>query len=104
MNPYIALGALIAAGLDGLERNLELPEEITVDPADIPEAQRKAGGIDLLPQNLGEAIDALREDTVLLEAMGAELAGSYVAVRQHEWDNLKDLKLEEEVEMLVERY
>ena len=103
-NPYIALGALIAAGLDGLERNLELPEEITVDPADIPEAQRTAGGIDLLPQNLGEAIDALREDTVLLEAMGAELAGSYVAVRQHEWDNLKDLKLEEEVEMLVERY
>jgi glutamine synthetase len=103
-NPYIALGALIAAGLDGLSRNLELPAEITVDPATIPEAQRKAGKIDRLPQNLEKAIDALREDTVLLEAMGTELAGSYVAVRQHEWDNLKDLKLEEEVDMLVERY
>ena len=103
-NPYIALGALIAAGLDGFSRNMELPEEVTVDPALISEEQRSAGSIDRLPQNLGEALDALRKDNVLLEAMGAELARSYIAVRQHEWDNLKDLKLAEEVDMLVERY
>jgi len=103
-NPYIALGAIMAAGLDGLSRNLELPEEVTVDPALISVEQRSAERIDLLPQNLGEALDALRKDNVLLEAMGAELARSYMAVRQHEWDNLKDLKLEEEVDMLVERY
>ena len=103
-NPYIALGALIAAGLDGLDRNLELPEEVTVDPALISEAQRRAGKIDRLPQNLGAALDALRQDSLLMEAMGAELARSYMAVRQHEWDNLKDLNLEEEVDLLVERY
>jgi glutamine synthetase len=103
-NPYIALGALIAAGLDGLSRRLELPAEVSVDPGLIPEAERNARGIDLLPQNLGEALHALRNDPVILSAMGAALARSYVAVRQHEWDNLKDLKLEEEVEMLVERY
>jgi glutamine synthetase len=103
-NPYIALGALIAAGLDGLNRHLELPEEVTVDPALISEEQRRAGKIDRLPQNLGQAIDALHKNTVLLEAMGAELARSYIAVRQHEWDNLKDLKLAEEVELLAERY
>jgi glutamine synthetase len=102
--PYIALGTLIAAGLDGLNRNLEIPEEVSVDPASISEEQRSAGRIDRLPQNLGEALDALRKDTVLLEAMGAELAKSYIAVRQHEWDNLKDLNLEEEVELLAERY
>lgn len=103
-NPYIALGALIAAGLDGLSRNLELPEEVTVDPALISEEQRNAGKIDRLPQNLGAALDALRKDSMLLEAMGVELAGSYMAVRQYEWDNLKDLNLEEEVDLLVERY
>ena len=103
-NPYIALGALIAAGLDGFNRNLTLPEEVTVDPGLIPEEQRRAEKIDRLPQNLGEALDALRKDNVLLEAMGSELARSYIAVRQHEWDNLKDLNLAEEVDMLVERY
>ena len=102
-NPYIALGAFIAAGLDGLQHNLELPEEVTIDPALIPEEERNARGIDLLPHNLGEAIQALRKDDVLLEAMG-DLATSFVAVRQNEWDYLKELSLEEEVSMLVERY
>jgi glutamine synthetase len=103
-NPYIALGCLIAAGLDGLERNLKLPREVTLDPGLIPESDRHASGIDLLPQNLGESIDALRKDRVLLEALGAPLATSFVAVRQNEWEALKDLSLEEEVNMLVERY
>ncbi|MCP4119365.1 MAG: glutamine synthetase [Desulfobacteraceae bacterium] len=103
-NPYIALGAIIAAGLDGLKRNLTLPEEVTVDPGLIPEAERKAKGIDLLPQNLGEAIGALRKDDIILGAMGEELARSYVGVRQNEWENLKDMSLEEEVALLLERY
>ncbi|UCD77876.1 MAG: glutamine synthetase [Desulfobacterales bacterium] len=103
-NPYMALGAFIAAGLDGLRRNLTLPEEVAMDPGLIPDDQRKAKGIDLLPQNLGQALDALDKDNVLLEAMGEQLAGSYRAVRRNEWDNLKDLSLEEEVALLAERY
>ena len=103
-NPFIALGAVIAAGLDGLLRNLNLPQEVDQDPGLIPEDQRKNRGIDQLPRNLGEAIDALRQDRVLLDALGPDLARSYMAVRQNEWDNLKDLTLEEEVALLAERY
>ena len=103
-NPYIALGALIAAGLDGLSRELDLPPEVTIDPALSSGEERSAGNIDRLPRNLGEAIDELRQDDMLLEAMGPELARSYLAVRQHEWNNHKDLNLQEEVELLVERY
>ena len=103
-NPFFALGALIAAGVDGLERSLALPEEITVDPGLIPEAERIAKGIDLLPQNLGEAIDALRKDEVLMKALGNSLGKSFVAVRQCEWEALKDMSLEEEVALLAERY
>ena len=103
-NPFIALGAVIAAGLDGLRRNLTLPQEVDADPGLIPEDQRRARGIDLLPQNLGEAIEALRNDEVLQAAMGPELARSYIAVRQYEWDHLKDMSLAEEVALLAERY
>ena len=103
-NPYLALGAFIAAGIDGLQRKLVLPPEVTVDPGLISEDQRRAKGIDLLPQDLGQALDALRRDNVLLEAMGEQLARSYMAVRRNEWDNLKDLSLEEEVALLAERY
>ncbi len=103
-NPYLALGAIIAAGMDGIERNLALPEEVLVDPGLIPEKQRRERGIDLLPQNLGEAIDALKKDDLLLSAMGEPLARSFTAVRQHEWDYLKGASLEEEVDLLLERY
>jgi glutamine synthetase len=103
-NPYVALGGLIAAGLDGLQRRLKLPQEVALDPGLIPEADRTARGIDPLPHNLGEAIDALRKDEVLLQALGEALAASFIAVRQSEWETLKDMVLEEEVKLLVERY
>jgi glutamine synthetase len=85
-NPYLALGGLIAAGLDGLERGLEPPGPIEVDPATIPEAEREAGGIRRLPATQREALDALEADVVLMGALGSVLAGSYLAVRRSEWD------------------
>jgi glutamine synthetase len=103
-NPYIALGALIAVGLDGIERGLDLPAEVTMDPGLIPESERMARGIDLLPQNLGEALDALGEDEILLGAMGEAMAKAYMAVRRYEWKALKDMDLNEEVALLAERY
>jgi glutamine synthetase len=103
-NPHVALGGLIAAGLDGLQRRLKLPQEVAVDPGLIPEADRTARGIDPLPHNLGEAIDALRKNEVLLQALGEALAASFIAVRQSEWEALKDMVLEDEVKLLVERY
>ncbi|MCG6972109.1 MAG: glutamine synthetase family protein [Desulfobacterales bacterium] len=103
-NPYIALGALIAVGLDGIQRGLELPAEVMIDPGLIPESERMARGIDLLPQNLGEALNALGEDEVLLEAMGEAMSKAYMAVRQYEWKALKDMDLNDEVSLLAERY
>ena len=84
-NPYLAVGGLIAAGLDGLERRLEAPEPVEVDPAAIPEDERGRRGILRLPETQGQALDALEADELLMESLGAELARSYVAVRRSEW-------------------
>ena len=85
-NPYLAVGGLIAAGLDGLERGLELPEAVDVDPATIPEDERVRRGIRRLPATQREALDALAADAVLTDALGPVLATSYLAVRRSEWD------------------
>jgi glutamine synthetase len=85
-NPYLALGGLIAAGLDGLERELQLPEPVEVDPATIDEAERAARGIDRLPATQKDALDALETDEVLTAALGPVLTESYLAVRRSEWD------------------
>ena len=85
-NPYLALGALIAAGLDGLERGLAPPEPIEVDPATLSDDERAARGAHRMPATQGEALDALAADGLLLGALGEELAGSYLAVRRSEWE------------------
>jgi glutamine synthetase len=84
-NPYLAVGGLIAAGLDGLDRGLELPEPVEVDPATIPEEERARRGVLRLPASQEEALDALEGDEVLMGALGPVLAQSYLAVRRSEW-------------------
>jgi glutamine synthetase len=84
-NPYLAVGGLIAAGLDGLERGLEPPEPVEVDPATIPDAERTERGIVRLPSTQAEALDALEADEVLTAALGPVLTESYLAVRRSEW-------------------
>ena len=84
-NPYLAVGGLIAAGLDGLERGLESPEPVEVDPATISEERRARLGIHPLPATQEEALQALQRDRVLMEALRPPLARSYLAVRGSEW-------------------
>jgi len=85
-NPYLAVGGLIAAGLDGIDRGLEPPDPVQVDPGSMPEAERAAKGIRPLPANQHEALAALAADEVLTTAMGDVLAGAYLTVRRSEWE------------------
>jgi glutamine synthetase len=103
-NPYLALGAVIAAGLDGIRHCLELGEPVKVDPGYMTEAERNICNIDLLPITLEQSIAQLSSDQVLLDALGTELAQAYLAVRKAEWEAMKDLAMEEEVKLLLERY
>ncbi|WP_338202007.1 glutamine synthetase family protein [Candidatus Nephthysia bennettiae] len=81
-NPYLALGGLIAAGVDGLERQLELPPPVTVDPFTLSEEERAAARIVQHPGSLAEALDRLEQDSVLMDALGDRLSGSYLAVKR----------------------
>ncbi len=83
-NPYLALGGLLACGLDGIARKLTPGEPATVDPDMLNEAERERRGIRLLPRSLGEALDALERDDVLREAMGPVLFKEYVTVKRAE--------------------
>jgi glutamine synthetase len=83
-NPYLALGSILAAGIDGIERELSLPEPVLVDPASIPAARRRAMGIRQLPSSLGAAIRELERSTVIRAAMGDVLFEAFLATRRAE--------------------
>jgi glutamine synthetase len=83
-NPYLALGGLLAAGLDGMERKLDPGEPALVDPDMLSESDRKQRRIERLPSSLGEALNALERDEVLYSALGEVLAREYLAVKRSE--------------------
>ena len=83
-NPYLLAGGLIAAGMAGVERNLELPQEVTSDPGGMSEQELAERGIQRLPQSVEEAVSHLEKSDVLRDAMGAMLFGPFVAVRRAE--------------------
>ncbi|MFH8281719.1 glutamine synthetase [Streptomyces antibioticus] len=90
-NPYLLLGTLIAAGLDGIARAAVLPEETTGDPAALPAAEARARGVRRLPTSLADAVTAFRADEVLRDALGPVLADAVTAVRQGEIDAVAGL-------------
>ena len=83
-NPYLALGCLIAAGLDGLTSSTPLPGEITGDPARFGAEEAAALGVRRLPVSLAEAVAEFRGDALLRAALGPVLADAVIAVRQGE--------------------
>jgi glutamine synthetase len=103
-NPHLALGALIAAGLDGVRRKLPLADPVDVDPGNLTEAERQRRGIDALPASLGEALERFSHDAVLTGALGHALAQAFLAVRWAEWEAMKGMELEHEVRILLQRY
>ncbi len=85
-NPYLALGGLIAAGLDGVRRQLEPPEPALHDPADLTGEDARRAGIRPLPATLREALTNLQQDDVLFPSLGDLLGRCIIAVRTSEAD------------------
>ncbi|MEZ7892221.1 MAG: glutamine synthetase family protein [Candidatus Wallbacteria bacterium] len=103
-NPYLALGAVIYAGLDGINNKMRLNEPVAVDPGNLSEKELQDNGIKRLPLNLGAALEELRNDDILKNAFGKELFEAYTAVKNNEWNSMKDYTIELERKMLLKRF
>ncbi|MCC7107213.1 MAG: glutamine synthetase [Chloroflexi bacterium] len=103
-NPYLALGAVIAAGLDGIRRDLDPGEPLAMNPVDLTDDERTRRGIRRYPETLRDAIAELERDDVLLEALGSGLAREYLAVKRAEWEDLGPLSVEEQTAIYFRRY
>ncbi len=88
-NLYLLLGALIAAGLDGVRRELPLPDAV---------AGERAADAEKLPDDLAASLALLEKNDVLVEAMGPDLVACYVAVKKAE------LEVKTQLPVLLERF
>lgn len=97
-NPYLALLGVLAAGNDGIERELDPGDPVGRDPGTLPAREREERGIERLPESLGVAIEELEADEVLREALGEELVEGFLAVKRAEWDEATSTTTDWDVE------
>ncbi|WP_409968001.1 type I glutamate--ammonia ligase [Bengtsoniella intestinalis] len=85
-NPYLTLAVCLAAGLDGIEQQLSLPEEINENVYSFTPQQLKDRHIDKLPATLDGALTALTQDQVVQDALGTHITEQYIAGKRREWE------------------
>ncbi len=101
-NPYLATAAVIAAGLDGVERKLHPGAGHSENLYDFSPEQLAAQGIGILPQNLNAAVDAFAADSVLRAALGEELSQEFITLKRMEWIDYQRHVSDWEVKRYVE--
>jgi glutamine synthetase len=84
-NPYLASAAILAAGLDGVERKLDPGKPINDNLYDWPAEKLRRAGVRLLPQTLTEALDEFEKDKVLRAALGENLSAEFLTLKRMEW-------------------
>jgi glutamine synthetase len=84
-NPYLATAAVAAAGLDGIQRQLEPGEPHNFDHYQLSAEELAGLGIRVLPQSLHEALAALKQDELFARELGAELIAEFIRLKRMEW-------------------
>ncbi len=88
-NPYLTFAALLAAGLDGVEKGMNPPEPVEDDIFEMTPEEVKERGIGAVAGNLQEAIDALRDNPVIRGAIGEFSFSKFYEAKQNEWDSYR---------------
>lgn len=86
-NPYLAFAVMLAAGLDGIKRDLPLPEPTEYDVFNLTDDERSKLGIETLPSSLHEALKAMENDTVITETLGSHVSSVYLRGKENEWND-----------------
>lgn len=88
-NPYLALAAVLRAGLDGIKRQLAVPESVDCNIFRMSAQERRERKIEELPGTLAEAVSCMEEDAFMKETLGEHLFEKYIALKKEEWNRYR---------------
>lgn len=103
-NPYLAFAVMLAAGLDGIDRDLTPPEPVEENLYHFDAAKLESRNIRQLPGTLREALDELCADSVIGEALGEHVFERFIEAKTEEWDEYRKQVSGWEVERYLEAF
>lgn len=96
-NPYLVNAVTLAAGLDGIERKLELPPEATAETLKLTDRQMVEAGYTPLPRSLKEALDAFEDSQFMKDALGEHIHSFFLKKKRDEWHKFESTITEWEI-------
>ncbi|WP_290033811.1 type I glutamate--ammonia ligase [Ligilactobacillus cholophilus] len=103
-NPYLAIAAILEAGLDGLRNKIEPPKSIDRNIYAMDEEERNQNGIKDLPSTLHNALKELKNDEVMQNALGSHLYNNFMEAKRLEWDSYRQEVSQWERDQYLEMY
>ncbi len=103
-NPYLAIAAILRAGLDGIKGNCKAVAPIYDNLYAMDDAGRKKIGVDSLPADLNEAVKAFHKDPLIMEAMGEHVTTKITEAKTMEWNEYRRHVSEWEIKRYIEKY
>lgn len=101
-NPYLATAVMLMAGLDGIRQQLELPDP--VEETLVRRDRSRLRMLEMLPTSLGEALDVLGQDDVILSALGQYISDRYQAAKRQEFEEYNRQITAWEIDRYITRY
>ena len=96
-NPYLVNAVTLAAGLDGIERKLELPPEATAETLKLTDRQMLEAGYTPLPRSLKEALDVFEDSQFMKDALGEHIHSFFLKKKRNEWHKFESTITEWEI-------
>lgn len=96
-NPYLVNAVTMAAGLDGIERKLELPPEATAETLKLTDRQMLEAGYTPLPRSLKEALDVFEDSQFMKDALGEHIHSFFLKKKRDEWHKFESTITEWEI-------
>lgn len=103
-NPYLTLAVCLAAGLDGIKRNLSPQKAVDYNIFHMTDEERQKAGIQCLPGTLLEAIEALEQDEFIKNVLGEHVAANYIKAKKAEWLSYRSQVTEWEINQYLIRH
>ncbi|MDK2821968.1 MAG: glutamine synthetase [Clostridia bacterium] len=103
-NPYLAIAVILKAGLDGIKNRIQPPKQVDGNIFDMDKEKLNAQGVSLLPMSLEEALEELKKDTVIREALGEHIYHRFIEAKTIECEEYRNRVHQWEIDQYLTKF